>query len=173
MSRLFRFTLSQQPSHFVSLSAVLHFQLSLSAKFKLNELTALFAHVHSALVRSEFLAHNQSFVAARDSLKTKYGVALRKPSASAPAPASAPATKKPKPGSVVDVSGSSASSAASMSAWLSTGRSVSALYEQYRAEAADHARRRNALFAASTDAFLKGNTALAKQLSVQVCAHFS
>ncbi|GMI92623.1 CTC-interacting domain 7 [Hibiscus trionum] len=58
-------------------------------------------------------------------------------------------------------------SARSAPVWLETGDAVANLYSELREEARDHARLRNAYFEQAREAFLIGNKALAKELSVK------
>ncbi|XP_023536132.1 pentatricopeptide repeat-containing protein At4g33170 [Cucurbita pepo subsp. pepo] len=51
--------------------------------------------------------------------------------------------------------------------WLETGESVGNMYSEQREEARDHARLRNAYFEQARQAYLIGNKALAKELSVK------
>uniref|UniRef100_A0A7N0TLE5 Smr domain-containing protein n=1 Tax=Kalanchoe fedtschenkoi TaxID=63787 RepID=A0A7N0TLE5_KALFE len=51
--------------------------------------------------------------------------------------------------------------------WLETGEAVGNMYSGLRAEAGDHARVRNAYFEQARQAYLIGNKALAKELSVK------
>ncbi|XP_052209772.1 polyadenylate-binding protein-interacting protein 7 isoform X2 [Diospyros lotus] len=55
--------------------------------------------------------------------------------------------------------------------WLDTGESVANMYSEMRDEARDHARLRNAYFEQARQAFLIGNKALAKELSVKGQLH--
>ncbi|KAE8700368.1 Polyadenylate-binding protein-interacting protein 7 [Hibiscus syriacus] len=55
--------------------------------------------------------------------------------------------------------------------WLETGDAVANLYSELREEARDHARLRNAYFEQARQAFLIGNKALAKELSVKGQMH--
>ncbi|KAE8682613.1 Polyadenylate-binding protein-interacting protein 7 [Hibiscus syriacus] len=55
--------------------------------------------------------------------------------------------------------------------WLETGDAVANLYSELREEARDHARLRNAYFEQARQAFLIGNKALAKELSVKGQIH--
>ncbi|KAJ4950903.1 hypothetical protein NE237_027735 [Protea cynaroides] len=56
-------------------------------------------------------------------------------------------------------------------AWLETGDSVANMYSDLRGEARDHARLRNAYFEQARQAYLIGNKALAKELSVKGQLH--
>ncbi|XP_022730569.1 polyadenylate-binding protein-interacting protein 7-like isoform X4 [Durio zibethinus] len=58
-------------------------------------------------------------------------------------------------------------SARSAPVWLETGDAVANLYSELREEARDHARLRNAYFEQAHQAFVIGNKALAKELSVK------
>ncbi|KAK8490303.1 hypothetical protein V6N12_012438 [Hibiscus sabdariffa] len=58
-------------------------------------------------------------------------------------------------------------SARSSPVWLETGDAVANMYSELREEARDHARLRNAYFEQARQAFLIGNKALAKELSVK------
>lgn len=51
--------------------------------------------------------------------------------------------------------------------WLETGDAVANLYSEVRGEARDHARLRNVCFEQARQAYLMGNKALAKELSVK------
>ncbi|TYG66974.1 hypothetical protein ES288_D05G041600v1 [Gossypium darwinii] len=62
-------------------------------------------------------------------------------------------------------------SARSAPVWLETGDAVGNLYSELREEARDHARLRNAYFEQARQAFLIGNKALAKELSVKGQMH--
>ncbi|XVE70818.1 hypothetical protein DITRI_Ditri10aG0101100 [Diplodiscus trichospermus] len=62
-------------------------------------------------------------------------------------------------------------SARSAPVWLETGDAVANLYSELREEARDHARLRNAYFEQAQQAFLIGNKALAKELSVKGQLH--
>ncbi|GBG63320.1 hypothetical protein CBR_g37677 [Chara braunii] len=53
------------------------------------------------------------------------------------------------------------------SQWLDTGTAVTALYNELREEASDHARIRNSCFQQATHAYLGGNKRLAKELGAQ------
>ncbi|KAF3662988.1 Polyadenylate-binding protein-interacting protein 7 [Capsicum annuum] len=55
--------------------------------------------------------------------------------------------------------------------WLETGESVANIYSEMREEARDHARLRNAYFEQARQAYLIGNKALAKELSVKGQLH--
>ncbi|XP_031380404.1 polyadenylate-binding protein-interacting protein 7 isoform X1 [Punica granatum] len=55
--------------------------------------------------------------------------------------------------------------------WLETGEAVANLYSDLREEARDHARLRNAYFEQARQAYLVGNKALAKELSVKGQLH--
>ncbi|XVF09743.1 hypothetical protein REPUB_Repub07fG0121900 [Reevesia pubescens] len=55
--------------------------------------------------------------------------------------------------------------------WLETGNAVTNLYTELREEARDHARLRNAYFEQAQQAFVVGNKALAKELSVKGQLH--
>lgn len=55
--------------------------------------------------------------------------------------------------------------------WLETGDAVANLYSELREEARDHARIRNAYFEQARQAYLIGNKALAKELSVKGQLH--
>ncbi|XXG40751.1 hypothetical protein AAC387_Pa01g1389 [Persea americana] len=55
--------------------------------------------------------------------------------------------------------------------WLETGEAVANLYSELREEARDHARVRNAYFEQARQAYLIGNKALAKELSVKGQLH--
>ncbi|XP_021275619.1 polyadenylate-binding protein-interacting protein 7 isoform X2 [Herrania umbratica] len=62
-------------------------------------------------------------------------------------------------------------SARSAPVWLETGDAVANLYSELREEARDHARLRNAYFEQAHQAFVFGNKALAKELSVKGQLH--
>ncbi|TYI79730.1 hypothetical protein E1A91_D05G041100v1 [Gossypium mustelinum] len=62
-------------------------------------------------------------------------------------------------------------SARSAPVWLETGDAVGNLYSELREEARDYARLRNAYFEQARQAFLIGNKALAKELSVKGQMH--
>ncbi|XP_044463261.1 pentatricopeptide repeat-containing protein At4g33170-like [Mangifera indica] len=55
--------------------------------------------------------------------------------------------------------------------WLETGEAVANMYSELREEARDHARLRNAYFDQARQAYLIGNKALAKELSVKGHLH--
>ncbi|XP_068659664.1 polyadenylate-binding protein-interacting protein 7-like [Aristolochia californica] len=55
--------------------------------------------------------------------------------------------------------------------WLETGEAVANMYSELRDEARDHARLRNACFEQARQAYLIGNKALAKELSVKGQLH--
>ncbi|XP_047325332.1 polyadenylate-binding protein-interacting protein 7-like [Impatiens glandulifera] len=55
--------------------------------------------------------------------------------------------------------------------WLETGEAVANMYSEMREEARDHARVRNAYFEQARQAYLIGNKALAKELSVKGQLH--
>ncbi|KAF8406805.1 hypothetical protein HHK36_005926 [Tetracentron sinense] len=55
--------------------------------------------------------------------------------------------------------------------WLETGEAVANMYSELREEARDHARLRNACFEQARQAYLIGNKALAKELSVKGQLH--
>ncbi|KAJ7966343.1 Polyadenylate-binding protein-interacting protein 7 [Quillaja saponaria] len=55
--------------------------------------------------------------------------------------------------------------------WLETGDAVANMYSEMRGEARDHARLRNAYFEQAQQAYLIGNKALAKELSVKGQLH--
>lgn len=55
--------------------------------------------------------------------------------------------------------------------WLETGEAVGNMYSEMRGEARDHARLRNAYFEQARQAYLLGNKALAKELSVKGQLH--
>ncbi|GLT25648.1 hypothetical protein SLA2020_007660 [Shorea laevis] len=55
--------------------------------------------------------------------------------------------------------------------WLETGDAVANMYSELREEARDHARLRNAYFEQARQAYLVGNKALAKELSVKGQLH--
>ncbi|XP_049415306.1 polyadenylate-binding protein-interacting protein 7 [Solanum stenotomum] len=55
--------------------------------------------------------------------------------------------------------------------WLETGEAVANIYSEMREEARDHARLRNAYFEQARQAYLIGNKALAKELSVKGQLH--
>ncbi|KAH7833890.1 hypothetical protein Vadar_010793 [Vaccinium darrowii] len=55
--------------------------------------------------------------------------------------------------------------------WLETGEAVANMYSEMREEARDHARLRNAYFEQARQAYLIGNKALAKELSVKGQLH--
>lgn len=57
--------------------------------------------------------------------------------------------------------------------WLETGQAVSTMYADYREEARDHARVRNAYFEQARQAYLSGNKALAKDLAAKGQEHNS
>ncbi|XP_021755556.1 polyadenylate-binding protein-interacting protein 7-like [Chenopodium quinoa] len=63
------------------------------------------------------------------------------------------------------------SSARAAPAWLETGEAVGNLYTEVREEARDHARIRNVYFEQARQAYLMGNKALAKELSVNGQLH--
>ncbi|KAK9131434.1 hypothetical protein Sjap_011921 [Stephania japonica] len=56
-------------------------------------------------------------------------------------------------------------------AWLETGEAVANMYSELREEARDHARLRNAYLEQARQAYLVGNKALAKELSVKGQVH--
>ncbi|ERN11311.1 hypothetical protein AMTR_s00024p00246600 [Amborella trichopoda] len=56
---------------------------------------------------------------------------------------------------------------APLAPWLETGDTVAKMYSDLREEARDHARLRNAYFEQARDAYLIGNKALAKELSLK------
>ncbi|GFQ04915.1 polyadenylate-binding protein-interacting protein 7 [Phtheirospermum japonicum] len=56
-------------------------------------------------------------------------------------------------------------------AWLETGEAVANMYSEMREEARDHARVRNAYFEQARQAYLIGNKALAKELSIKGQLH--
>ncbi|CAI9775507.1 unnamed protein product [Fraxinus pennsylvanica] len=56
-------------------------------------------------------------------------------------------------------------------AWLETGEAVAHMYSEMREEARDHARLRNAYFEQARQAYLIGNKALAKELSIKGQLH--
>ncbi|KAL2489585.1 CTC-interacting domain 7 [Forsythia ovata] len=56
-------------------------------------------------------------------------------------------------------------------AWLETGEAVANMYSEMREEARDHARLRNAYFEQARQAYLIGNKALAKELSIKGQLH--
>lgn len=62
-------------------------------------------------------------------------------------------------------------SARSAPFWLETGDAVANMYSELREEARDHARLRNAYFEQARQAYLIGNKALAKELSVKGQLH--
>ncbi|CAA2988934.1 Hypothetical predicted protein [Olea europaea subsp. europaea] len=55
--------------------------------------------------------------------------------------------------------------------WLETGEAVANMYSELREEARDHARLRNACFEQARQAYLIGNKALAKELSIKGQLH--
>ncbi|KAI3454189.1 hypothetical protein Pfo_010852 [Paulownia fortunei] len=55
--------------------------------------------------------------------------------------------------------------------WLETGEAVANMYSEMREEARDHARARNAYFEQARQAYLIGNKALAKELSIKGQLH--
>ncbi|CAI9771488.1 unnamed protein product [Fraxinus pennsylvanica] len=55
--------------------------------------------------------------------------------------------------------------------WLETGEAVANMYSEFREEARDHARLRNAYFEQARQAYLIGNKALAKELSIKGQLH--
>ncbi|PIN23988.1 hypothetical protein CDL12_03291 [Handroanthus impetiginosus] len=59
----------------------------------------------------------------------------------------------------------------STAVWLETGEAVANMYSEMREEARDHARLRNAYFEQARQAYLIGNKALAKELSVKGQLH--
>ncbi|XP_021762160.1 polyadenylate-binding protein-interacting protein 7-like [Chenopodium quinoa] len=63
------------------------------------------------------------------------------------------------------------SSARAAPVWLETGEAVGNLYTEVREEARDHARIRNVYFEQARQAYLMGNKALAKELSVNGQLH--
>ncbi|ESW33116.1 hypothetical protein PHAVU_001G044600 [Phaseolus vulgaris] len=63
------------------------------------------------------------------------------------------------------------SSARAAPVWLETGDAVANMYSDLREEARDHARLRNAYFEQARQAYLVGNKALAKELSVKGQLH--
>ncbi|KAJ8750881.1 hypothetical protein K2173_016062 [Erythroxylum novogranatense] len=63
------------------------------------------------------------------------------------------------------------SSARGPPVWLETGEAVANMYSELRGEARDHARLRNAYFEQARQAYLVGNKALAKELSVKGQLH--
>ncbi|CAK9162619.1 unnamed protein product [Ilex paraguariensis] len=65
----------------------------------------------------------------------------------------------------------SRSSARAAPVWLETGEAVANIYSEKREEARDHARLRNAYFEQARQAYLIGNKALAKELSVKGQLH--
>ncbi|KAK4419893.1 Polyadenylate-binding protein-interacting protein 7 [Sesamum alatum] len=62
-------------------------------------------------------------------------------------------------------------SAHSSPVWLETGEAVANMYSEMREEARDHARVRNAYFEQARQAYLIGNKALAKELSIKGHLH--
>lgn len=64
-----------------------------------------------------------------------------------------------------------AASARAPPVWLETGEAVANMYSELREEARDHARLRNAYFEQARQAYLIGNKALAKELSVKGQLH--
>ncbi|KAL0330626.1 UNVERIFIED_CONTAM: Polyadenylate-binding protein-interacting protein 7 [Sesamum angustifolium] len=62
-------------------------------------------------------------------------------------------------------------SAHSSPVWLETGEAVANMYSEMREEARDHARVRNAYFEQARQAYLIGNKALAKELSIKGQLH--
>ncbi|KAK4388676.1 Polyadenylate-binding protein-interacting protein 7 [Sesamum angolense] len=62
-------------------------------------------------------------------------------------------------------------SAHSSPVWLETGEAVANMYSEMREEARDHARVRNAYFEQARQAYLNGNKALAKELSIKGQLH--
>ncbi|XP_057467712.1 polyadenylate-binding protein-interacting protein 7 [Actinidia eriantha] len=65
----------------------------------------------------------------------------------------------------------SRSSSRAAPVWLETGEAVANMYSELRDEARDHARLRNAYFEQARQAYLIGNKALAKELSVKGQLH--
>ncbi|PSS01352.1 Polyadenylate-binding protein [Actinidia chinensis var. chinensis] len=65
----------------------------------------------------------------------------------------------------------SRSSSRAAPVWLETGEAVAKMYSELRDEARDHARLRNAYFEQARQAYLIGNKALAKELSVKGQLH--
>ncbi|KAI7987700.1 Polyadenylate-binding protein-interacting protein 7 [Camellia lanceoleosa] len=65
----------------------------------------------------------------------------------------------------------SRSSSRTAPVWLETGEAVANMYSEMREEARDHARLRNAYFEQARQAYLIGNKALAKELSVKGQLH--
>ncbi|KAM0014256.1 putative polyadenylate-binding protein-interacting protein/7, CUE [Helianthus debilis subsp. tardiflorus] len=63
------------------------------------------------------------------------------------------------------------SSTRSAPVWLETGEAVANMYSEMRGEARDHARLRNAYFEQARQAYLVGNKALAKELSLKGQLH--
>merc|ERR1712129_34265 len=55
--------------------------------------------------------------------------------------------------------------------WVETGDSLNSLYKNKRQNAEEHARRRNECFMRAVDAYLSGNSKLAKDLSVRGRGH--
>ncbi|KZV51843.1 polyadenylate-binding protein-interacting protein 7 [Dorcoceras hygrometricum] len=62
-------------------------------------------------------------------------------------------------------------SAHASSVWLETGDAVASMYSEMREEARDHARIRNSYFEQARQAYLVGNKALAKELSIKGQLH--
>ncbi|XP_075506238.1 polyadenylate-binding protein-interacting protein 7-like [Primulina tabacum] len=62
-------------------------------------------------------------------------------------------------------------SAHASSVWLETGDAVASIYSETREEARDHARVRNSYFEQARQAYLIGNKALAKELSIKGQLH--
>ncbi|XP_073055261.1 polyadenylate-binding protein-interacting protein 7-like [Primulina eburnea] len=62
-------------------------------------------------------------------------------------------------------------SAHASSVWLETGDAVASMYSEIREEARDHARIRNSYFEQARQAYLVGNKALAKELSIKGQLH--
>ncbi|KAL7588085.1 hypothetical protein Lser_V15G40996 [Lactuca serriola] len=82
--------------------------------------------------------------------------------------------RNPSPNSTIGSSRSSYSSGygpRSAPVWLETGDAVANMYSEMRGEARDHARLRNAYFEQARQAYLIGQKALAKELSVKGQSH--
>eukprot|EP00474_Spongospora_subterranea_P010099 CRZ10557.1 hypothetical protein [Spongospora subterranea] len=131
----------------------------LVAKMKLESLQAQWAHVNPQLVEDYFRTHGKNLASVAEKvLRERFGPPSKEVKTMGAAPIKAPPLYRHKqngPEERLSVS----------TPIVTTGDAISSVYFESRDAAMDHARRRNSYFTNATAAFLRGDGALAKELS--------
>lgn len=135
--------------------------MDLASRFKLEDLQKRhFPHVRPNEVETTFRSHRCNFKNTEQALLKQFGPIPKSLKSNVqsgpklPAPIPHPSMKYTKEGPAVK-----------KNTWVATGNEVGILYDQYRAEAVDHAVQRNALFQKAADAYLRGDGKLAREFS--------